>query len=111
VDGENTPTPGGVSRKSVLKAALVAAPAAVLLGGAPALARERTATGRPLTPTPYCHDGDDTTPRQIEGPYFTPGSPERTSLRVPGDPGTPLTVSGYVFGLNCAPLTGVLLDF
>ncbi|WP_425470881.1 carbohydrate-binding protein [Streptomyces armeniacus] len=115
-DGTGTPGtaggPDGVSRKTVLKAAMAVGPAAVLLGSAPALARNRTATpDKPLTPTPYCDDGDDPTPPQTEGPYFTPGSPERDSLVEPGSSGTLLTVSGFVFGLQCQPLGDVLLDW
>ncbi|MCF6525951.1 carbohydrate-binding protein [Streptomyces sp. JJ36] len=104
------PAAGGVSRKTVLRAAVAAAPAAALLGAAPAPARDRAVTGRPLTPTPSCDDGDDPTPPQTEGPYFTPGSPERRSLHEPGQ-GTRLTVSGYVFGPACRPVPDVLLDF
>lgn len=111
MEGENSPETPGVSRKAVLRAALVAVPATALLGGAaPALARERAVAGRPLTPTPYCDDGDDPTPPQTEGPYFTPGSPRRDSMYEPGQ-GTRLTVSGYVFGLDCRPVPDVLLDF
>ncbi|OEV05140.1 dioxygenase [Streptomyces oceani] len=102
---------GAVSRKNVLRAAVAAGPAAVLLGTVPALARDQSAQDGPLTPTPSCDDGDDPTPPQTEGPYFTPGSPERDSLLEPGSPGTRLTVSGYVFGLTCEPLAEVLLDF
>lgn len=108
--GSGTPADSGISRKSVLKAALAVGPAAVLLGGGTALARDRVAGGAPLTPTPYCDDGDDPTPPQTEGPYFTPGSPERSSLTDSGS-GTPLTVSGYVFGLGCQVIGDVLLDF
>lgn len=105
------PPRGGISRKTVLRAAMAAAPAAILLGGAPALARDRATEGTSLTPTPFCDDGDDPTPPQMEGPYFKPNSPQRSSLREPGDPGTALTVSGYVFGLDCQPIGDVLLDF
>jgi protocatechuate 3,4-dioxygenase beta subunit len=97
------------SRKTVLRAALaagVAVPAALFAG--PALARTKT-EAPPLTPA--CDDGDDPTPPQMEGPYFKPNSPERTSLVQPGTVGTPLTVSGYVFGLKCQPINHVLLDF
>ncbi|UED86444.1 carbohydrate-binding protein [Streptomyces profundus] len=107
------PTRPGVSRKNLLRAAVAAAPATVLLGAGaptPALAREQAHQNRPLTPTPTCDDGDDPTPPQMEGPYFKPNSPRRTSLLEPGDAAL-LTVSGYVFGLDCAPLAGVLLDF
>ncbi|GAA4531100.1 dioxygenase family protein [Amycolatopsis samaneae] len=116
-EGHPTETPGDdaqrqYSRKTVLRAALaagVAVPAAVI--GAPALARTATASGAPLEPTPSCHDGDEPTIEQTEGPYFKPNSPERSSIREPGYPGTNLTVSGYVFGLACQPLDRVLLDF
>ncbi|MTE17977.1 dioxygenase [Streptomyces sp. TRM43335] len=103
-----------LSRKNLLKGALLAAPVPLLLGGAPALARTlRPAAerGERLAPTPYCDDGDDPTPPQMEGPYFKPNSPRRTSLVEPGTRGTPLTVGGYVFGRSCAPLANVLLDF
>lgn len=74
----------------------------------PALARTATATP-PLTP--LCDDGDDPTPPQMEGPYFKPSSPRRTSLLEPGMTGTRLSVTGYVFGLGCQPVANVLLDF
>ncbi|MEU3711019.1 dioxygenase [Streptomyces catenulae] len=99
-----------ISRKNVLKAAVAAVPATMLLGGV-ALARDRKPVDGPLTPTPYCDDGDDPTPPQIEGPYFKPNSPLRDSLVEPGTQGTPLTVSGFVFGLSCTPLADVLLDW
>ncbi|MEV0619007.1 carbohydrate-binding protein [Nonomuraea sp. NPDC050404] len=108
--GENTrdEKPAGISRKTLFKAALIATPVPLLIGQVPALARHTAASGGPLTPTPYCDDGDDPTPPQTEGPYFKPNSPQRAVL--PGT-GTALTVSGYVFGLACQPLANVLLDF
>ncbi|RFU82265.1 dioxygenase [Streptomyces triticagri] len=112
-----TPPPAGsgrrrpISRKTVLKAALVAGTVPLLAGAGPALARDLAATGAPLAPTPACDDGDDPTPEQMEGPYFKPNSPLRTSLVTPGTPGVPLTVSGYVFSRSCTPFPGVLLDF
>ncbi|MFP8902973.1 dioxygenase family protein [Streptomyces atacamensis] len=110
------PRPGRsapISRKSVLKGALLAAPLPLLVGGAPALARtlRPSSAGEPLPLTPYCDDGDDPTPPQMEGPYFRPNSPRRTSLVDAGTQGTRLTVSGYVFGRSCRPLPDVLLDF
>ncbi|MFF4779201.1 carbohydrate-binding protein [Microtetraspora fusca] len=113
MDTENTPAEPerkGITRKTLLKAALVA-PLPLLVGQFPALAREARATGEPLTPTPYCSDHDDPTVPQIEGPYFKPNSPLRTNLAGPGTPGVPLTFTGYVFGLSCQPLANVLLDF
>ncbi|MFD1829439.1 carbohydrate-binding protein [Streptomyces desertarenae] len=112
--GPREPGRTPISRKGLLKGALLAAPVPLLLGGAPALARSLRSPageGGRLAPTPYCDDGDDPTPPQMEGPYFKPHSPRRTSLVEPGTRGTPLTVTGHVFGLSCRPLAGVLLDF
>ncbi len=80
----------GITRKNVLKAAVAAVPIPLLLGGV-ALARDSKPSDGPLTPTPYCDDGDDPTPPQIEGPYFKPNSPLRDSLIQPGTqaPGSP----------------------
>lgn len=64
-----------------------------------------------LPPTPACDDGDDPTPSQSEGPFFTPDSPERASLREPGLDGTPLVVVGSVVATDCTPVAGALLDF
>lgn len=76
----------------------------------PALARSQRESGT-LEPTPFCHDGDEPTIAQTEGPYFKPNSPLRSVLTTPNTPGVPLTVSGYVFGRQCQPLANVLLDF
>ncbi|MER7908972.1 carbohydrate-binding protein [Streptomyces sp. NPDC096068] len=103
---------GHVSRKTVLRAALAAGMAApAVLMGVPALARTLTESGQAPALTPACDDGDDPTPEQIEGPYFKPNSPLRSSLLESNTPGVRLTVSGYVFGLACRPISGVLLDF
>ncbi|GGV97242.1 dioxygenase [Streptomyces narbonensis] len=103
---------GHVTRKAVLRAALAAGMAApAVLMGVPALARTLTAGEAAPALTPECDDGDDPTPPQTEGPYFKPNSPLRTSLLESGTVGVRLTVSGYVFGLACRPIAGVLLDF
>ncbi|MCR6487193.1 dioxygenase [Amycolatopsis sp. OK19-0408] len=101
-----------LSRKTVLKAALAAGVAApVALFGGPALARTSVAEGQVPELTPACHDGDEPTIEQTEGPYFKPNSPERTNLVTPGTQGTRLTVTGYVFGRACLPVNRALLDF
>ncbi len=66
-----------------------------------------------LAPTPECRDDDDLdmTIAQTEGPYFTPDSPERTSLREDDIPGTPLRVTGFVYSSGCDPAPRALLDF
>lgn len=75
-----------------------------------------TATAAPpitqsLPPTPDCGDDDEPTIAQTEGPYFTPNSPERTSLLEPGISGTRLSVSGFVLTTDCQPVQGALVDF
>ncbi|MCI0580285.1 MAG: hypothetical protein L0332_20505 [Chloroflexi bacterium] len=64
-----------------------------------------------LAPTPACGDDDDVTPQQTEGPFYTPDTPERTSLLEPGLAGTSLLVSGAVLTTGCQPVAGALLDF
>ncbi len=69
----------------------------------PAAAQQRAAT-------PAC-GGDGPTPPQTEGPFFTPASPQRTSLLETGLPGRRIVVAGTVLSSRCRPLAGVLLDF
>ena len=111
-----------ISRRDLQKAALaLPAPLALLVaashsagiafaqeGGTPAAGEDLL-----LAPTPECLDDDDLdlTLAQTEGPYFTPESPERTSLREEGMTGTPLRVTGYVYSSGCDPAPNALLDF
>ena len=62
-------------------------------------------------PTPECGDDDDPTPRQMEGPFFKPRTPQRTSLLEPGINGTRLVLTGFVLSTACKPVAGALLDF
>lgn len=66
-----------------------------------------------LEPTLVCgdDDDDDITLAQTEGPYYTPNSPERTSLLEAGIEGTHLLVTGYVLTTGCAPVARALVDF
>ncbi len=73
------------------------------------LAQTPEATPLPAPPKPSCDDPP--TPSDQEGPYFTPGSPERDSLLEPGMPGTVLHLSGYVFSTECKPIENAKLDF
>jgi protocatechuate 3,4-dioxygenase beta subunit len=61
-------------------------------------------------PTPSCHDGDEPTARQTEGPFFKPKSPERSDLREPGARGRPVELSGFVLTRSCRPLLGAVVD-
>jgi protocatechuate 3,4-dioxygenase beta subunit len=51
------------------------------------------------------------TPPQVEGPFFIPLSPERTSLIEPGMKAPSVRLGGQVVDTNCRPIRGVLLDF
>jgi protocatechuate 3,4-dioxygenase beta subunit len=94
----NTPT-----RRVVLGAGVFAAGSLLVIDGSVAQA--------PLAPTPACHDGDDATVPQTEGPYFKPSSPERTELFEEGMAGQPIELVGFVLSRACKPLAGALLDF
>ena len=88
--------------------ALLGAGASAILGG---LAARRLQAQETLLPaTPQCADEDDLTPAQTEGPYFTPNSPERTSLLEDGMPGERLALAGFVLDRSCRPVAGALLD-
>lgn len=109
-----------LSRRDLQRLMLVApAPLAVALSlgrvSGLAIAQDATpATESPqLAPTPDCEDGDDLdlTEPQTEGPYFTPNSPERTSLLEAGIAGKELIVSGFVYSASCTPVARALLDF
>ena len=94
----DTPT-----RRVVLGAGVFAAGSLLMVDGSVAQA--------PLAPTPACHDGDDATVAQIEGPYFKPSSPERVELLEAGMAGQPIELVGFVLTRACEPLAGALLDF
>ena len=63
-----------------------------------------------LAVTPACHDGDEPTPRQTEGPFFKPRSPERADLIEPGMKGRPIELTGFVLDPSCKPVAHALLD-
>jgi protocatechuate 3,4-dioxygenase beta subunit len=63
-----------------------------------------------LVPTPACHDGDEPTVRETEGPFFKPRSPRRDNLREPGVTGQPVELSGLVLTRSCRPVPGALVD-
>jgi protocatechuate 3,4-dioxygenase beta subunit len=62
-----------------------------------------------LPVTSQCSDGDEPTPRQTEGPYFTPNSPERTNLVEDGMQGERIALAGFVLDQRCRPVAGALL--
>jgi protocatechuate 3,4-dioxygenase beta subunit len=62
-----------------------------------------------LPELPPCK-GTPTSPN-MEGPYYTSGSPQRTTLIEPGMPGVPLLILGRVFDGECNPIAGAKVDF
>lgn len=71
--------------------------------------------GLPPAPAPTHGDGATLscieTHDNIEGPYYRPGAPLRSSLVDPGMPGTPIDIEGRVTGLDCGRgVEGVELD-
>jgi protocatechuate 3,4-dioxygenase beta subunit len=51
------------------------------------------------------------TPRQTEGPFYTPNTPKRISLVEPGSRAPRLVVLGTVLSADCKPVPNALLDF
>jgi protocatechuate 3,4-dioxygenase beta subunit len=88
--------------------ALLSAGAVTLLS---TLALRRVQARETLLPaTPQCGDDHDPTPRQTEGPYFTPNSPERASLIEANMEGDRIALVGFVLDRRCRPVPGALLD-
>jgi intradiol ring-cleaving dioxygenase-like protein len=115
------PGPPRLSRRRLLQLAL-ALPLPMVLaackdrpGTGPSAGPATTSADAPLggtlAPTPACDDGDDPTPAQTEGPYFTPNSPQRASLVEAGMAGQRLVVAGTVLTTGCRPVQRALLDF
>src|SRR3954470_9624692 len=94
----DTPT-----RRVILGAGVFTAGSLLMIDGSVAQA--------PLSATPACHDGDEVTLPQTEGPYFKPSSPERIELYEEGMAGQPIELVGFVLTRACKPLAGALLDF
>jgi protocatechuate 3,4-dioxygenase beta subunit len=83
-----------------------------IVGGAIAtgLVLPTVGNAQELAVTPACHDGDEPTIRQTEGPFFKPRSPQRADLIEPGSKAKPAELSGLVLTRGCRPLAGVLVD-
>ena len=88
--------------------ALLGAGTATIFGGL--ALRRLQAQETLLPPTPPCHDSDEVTPAQTEGPFFTPNSPKRTNLIEDGMPGERIALAGFVLDRRCQPVAGALLD-
>jgi len=64
-----------------------------------------------LPATPAIADDDEVTPDQAEGPFYTPDSPRRASLREEGMTGANLTVGGFVVDTAGRTIPEALVDF
>jgi protocatechuate 3,4-dioxygenase beta subunit len=51
------------------------------------------------------------TPAQTEGPYYTPGAPQRSNLAATTQGGTVLTLSGRVLDTTCKAVPNAVVDF
>jgi protocatechuate 3,4-dioxygenase beta subunit len=63
-----------------------------------------------LVPTPACHDGDEPTMQETEGPFFKPRSPQRADLREAGVTGRAVDLFGLVLTRSCRPVTSAVVD-
>jgi len=60
------------------------------------------------TLTPSC---GSKTPAQLEGPFFTPNSPEQSILISAKDKAPKIQITGEVLDQFCRPVPGAMLDF
>ena len=99
-----------LTRRRLLELGLALPPVAAIAAGVDGLLEEAEAS-LPLTATPTIADADDPTPDLTEGPYFTPNSPLRKTIRPAGAGGTRLTLSGRVLTTAGKPVPRALVDF
>lgn len=101
-----------ISRRRFLQGSAAMSMSALLAGCAEGSEEESAGRARTeLSPTPACEDGDEPTPQQTEGPFYTPDTPRRTNLLTGGVHGERLALSGRVVDTHCQPIAGALLDF
>jgi protocatechuate 3,4-dioxygenase beta subunit len=92
-----------VSRRHILVAGACAATGLVVAAD--------SAFAQPaMAPTPSCHDTDEPTLPETEGPFFKRRSPMRSDLREPGMPGRRVELSGRVLTRSCKPVADALVD-
>jgi protocatechuate 3,4-dioxygenase beta subunit len=92
------------SRRQILRSAL-ASTGLGLAVGYPSLTFAQSAA-----PAPQCHDSDEWTIRQTEGPYFKPSSPQRADLVEPDTKGRLVEINGHVLTRSCRPVERALVD-
>jgi protocatechuate 3,4-dioxygenase beta subunit len=82
-----------------------------LIGAAAAYPFVGAALAQELPLTPACGPQAEFTPRQSEGPFYTPNTPLRASLVEPGTQRERLILTGRVVSAQCRPAAKALLDF
>ncbi len=100
-------TPQPTQPQQVQNSPSSTAPAVSTAENAPDL----TATTAPAQTELSCTAPAEVTPPLTEGPFYTPGSPQRTNLIEEGMPGERIIIRGYVLDRNCQPVSNVWLDF
>jgi protocatechuate 3,4-dioxygenase beta subunit len=93
------------TRRSVL-AAVLASPALAMTGINFAAAQPTLG----LDLTPDCHDGDERTVAQTEGPYFKPSAPLKRNLAADAARGEKMTIGGLVLDTACRPVPKTLVQ-
>jgi protocatechuate 3,4-dioxygenase beta subunit len=93
-----------LSRRQILSSALASSSLRLAIQ-CPTLSFAQSAA-----PTPQCHDGDEATIRQTEGPYFKPSSPQRADLIEPDTRARLVEINGQVLTRSCRPVERALLD-
>jgi protocatechuate 3,4-dioxygenase beta subunit len=82
-----------------------------LIGAVVVLPIARAGFAQELPLTPACGAQAALTPRQTEGPYYTPNTPQRSSLVEAGSKAERLVLAGRVVDAQCRPVAKALLDF
>jgi protocatechuate 3,4-dioxygenase beta subunit len=93
------------SRRQILRSALASTSGVGLAIGYPPWTFAQSAA-----PTAQCHDGDEATIRQTEGPYFKPSSPQRADLVEPDTKARLVEINGQVLTRSCRPVERALVD-
>lgn len=97
--------PAELTRRDVLIQTTLGTAGLVVAGLGISEARATNASVLRKQPTPQCVETED----NILGPFYRDGAPFRTILASP-DEGQPLVIDGTVYGPDCAPLPGALVD-
>lgn len=94
------------TRRSILKSLLAAPPVIVFTGSSTHL----WAQVSELPPTPACESGSEPTPRQTEGPFFRPNSPQRSDLTADAGSRQRFSLRGFVLDTRCRAIPEAMVE-